>query len=203
MAWMQTRPQLFWSFSFSDSANSLHNYFGPKKYNTWILTQICTLDSRQAKNLENKSEQNICLLSLIWTIVFYMISITMIFQSQDGCLGCLNSFRTCNLSVVVPWLMRLCLSQFNLSKFWKHISLTNEHACGNVVFAEDQYLCVWITDLSQTTLLPFILPSSIEAMNVGHLLILVQLFLAIEDLYLPWLSFITRHCINFCCKKLF
>ena len=104
----------------------------------------------------------------------------MIFQSQDGCL---NSFRTCNLSVVVqPWHMRLCLSQFNLSKFWKHISLTNEHACGNVVFAEDQYLCVWITDLSQTTLLPFILPSSIEAMNVGHLLILVQLFLANEDL---------------------
>ena len=125
----------------------------------------------------------------------------MIFQSQDGCL---NSFRTCNLSVVVqPWLMRLCLSQFNLSKFWKHISLTNEHACGNVVFAEDQYLCVWITDLRQTTLLPFILPSSIEAMNVGHLLILVQLFLAIEDLYSPWLSFITRHCINFCCKQLF
>ena len=142
-------------------------------------------------------------MSLICTIVFYMRSITMIFQSQDGCLGCLNSFRTCNLSVVVPWLMRLCLSQFNLSKFWKHISLTNEHALGNVVFAEDQYLCVWITDLSQTTLLPFILPSSIEAMNVGHLLILVQLFLAIEVLYSAWLSFITRHCINFCCKQLF
>ena len=64
---------------------------------------------------------------------------------------------------VLPWLMRFCLSHFNLTKFWKHISLTNEHACGNVVFAEDQYLRVWITDIRQTTLLPFILlPSSIS-----------------------------------------
>ena len=68
---------------------------------------------------------------------------------------------------VLPWLMRFCLSHFNLTKFWKHISLTNEHACGNVVFAEDQYLRVWITDIRQTTLLPFILPSSIESMDVG------------------------------------